>query len=231
MKREVTNVIRYLMDEWLPPAIRDSKWFMYPAFYYWYQGEYISEIMEFQKTAYKMTPEEFAQFYAKVKNRAYERPTDMNQASIELIVSKLSPDASTLLDVGCGRGYFLKVLSEKTNLSLTGCDMRYALPKELNAKFVEGYAETLPFADDSFDIVTCTHTIEHIINLDKVISELKRVAKKQLIIVTPRQKHYFYTLDMHLNFFPFEEKLTHAIGLKDYTIYDVEGDWVYFGNL
>ena len=73
---------------------------------------------------------------------------------------------------------------------------------------MKGRIETLPFADKSFDVVTCSHTVEHLVNLERCISELVRVARKQIFIVTPKQRYFYYTLDEHVNFFPFKEKLT-----------------------
>jgi ubiquinone/menaquinone biosynthesis C-methylase UbiE len=101
----------------------------------------------------------------------------------------------------------------------------------LEVNFVEGFIERLPFPDKSFDIVTCTHTIEHIIHLKQALEELKRVARKQIMIVTPRQKYYFYTLDLHVNFFPTAELLNREIGLKDFSCKNIQGDWVYIGNI
>ena len=49
-------------------------------------------------------------------------------------------------------------------------------------------------------MVTCHHTIEHIPNLAPAIAELKRISRKQVMIVTPRQRYYYYTLDEHVNF-------------------------------
>jgi SAM-dependent methyltransferase len=231
MKREVTNVIRYVMDEWLPPVIRDSKLFMYPVFYYWFHGRYIPEIMEFKKKVFYMNDGEYADFYKKIHNRADDRPTDMNQASIDHMLKNMSPDAESLLDVGCGRGYFLKQIKAAKPYDLTGCEIHNGLPDNLEVNFVEGFIERLPFPDKSFDIVTCTHTIEHIIHLKQALEELKRVARKQIMIVTPRQKYYFYTLDLHVNFFPTAELLNREIGLKDFSCKNIQGDWVYIGNI
>jgi ubiquinone/menaquinone biosynthesis C-methylase UbiE len=97
-------------------------------------------------------------------------------------------------------------------------------------KYIKSNIENLPFEDNSFDIVTCHHTIEHIINPGKAISELKRVAKKQLIIVTPCQRFFKYTLDLHINFFPVESYLTNLIDMKNFECKKVFGDWVYIGN-
>lgn len=230
MKRELTNGIRYVMDNWLPPVIRDNKFFMYPVFYYWFKGKNIDKIMNFKEDVFYMSEQEYAALYENIENRAKDRPTDMNDASIEYVIKHADKNAETLLDVGSGRGYFINVLAERTSYKLTGVDMGDSIPG-LKANYVKGFIEKLPFPDKSFDIVTCTHTIEHIINLRQAIDELKRVAKKQVIIVTPRQKYNFLTLDLHVNFFPTKEMLNREIGLKNFECVDMQGDWVYIGNL
>jgi SAM-dependent methyltransferase len=230
MKREITNAARYFMDNWLPPVIRDNKYFMYPVFYYWFNGQNIGKIMNFKKDVFYMSEEEYAHLYKTIVTRAKERPTDMNNASIEHVINNADKNAETLLDVGSGRGYFLNVLAERTRYKLTGTDMADNIPG-LKANYVKGVIEKLPFPDKSFDIVTCTHTIEHIINLKQAIDELKRVARKQVIIVTPCQKYNFYTLDLHVNFFPTREMLNREIGMTDYECVNMQGDWVYIGNV
>lgn len=230
MKREYTNLVRYFLDELIPPILRDNKYFMYPIFYYWFKGQYISEIMDFKKKVYSFTPAEYSDFYKKISNRADDRPTDMNMESIDHIIDKLDVNLNTLLDVGCGRGFLLSQIRQKKNFDLTGCEIHNGL-KDPDIKFKSGFVEQLPFPDKSFDIVICTHTIEHIIDLERAINELKRVAKKQLIIVTPRQKYYYYTLDLHVNFFPIAESLCHTIGIENFTCKDIGGDWVYVAEL
>ncbi len=217
MKREITNSIRYLMDNWLPPVIRDSKFFMYPAFHFWFRGAYIDEIMDFKKNVHYMSDAEYSGMYEKIKVRA--------KASIDFSIEQMDRSAQTLLDVGCGRGYYLNQIAERTPYRLTGCDMVEDVPG-LKADYVAGWVEQLPFADKSFDIVTCTHTVEHIMDLRLAVSELKRVAKKQLIIVTPRQKYNYYTLDLHVNFFPIKEMLLRELGVKDAVCENIGGDWV-----
>ena len=230
MKRELTNKLRYIMDCWLPPAIRDNKFFMYPVFYYWFKGKNIGRMMNYKREVFLMNEDEYASMYMNMDIRTKNRPSDMNKASIEYIFQHSAENAETLLDVGCGRGYFLNVLAERTPYKLTGLDLVDKV-NGLKADYVRGFVEKLPFPDKSFDIVTCTHTIEHIINLKQAIAELKRVARKQVIIVTPRQRYFFYTLDLHVNFFFTEESLTKEIGLTDFKCMNVRGDWVYIGNV
>lgn len=230
MKRELTNAVRYFMDNWLPPVIRDNKYVMYPVFYYWFNGKNIDKIMNFKKDVFYMSEQEYADLYINIETRSKNRPTDLNDASIEYVIAHADKTAETLLDVGSGRGYFLNVLADRTKFKLTGVDMAPTIPG-LKADYVQGFVEKLPFPDKSFDIVTCTHVVEHIINLKQAMDELKRVARKQVIIVTPCQKYNFYTLDLHVNFFPTKEMLNREIGLKDFECVDMQGDWVYIGKL
>ena len=163
---------------------------------------------------------------------ARDRVTDLNKPSINFMLDNLDPSATSLLDVGCGNGYWLNLVGERyKNLKLTGCDLYDSVPTLKNADYVKGSIYQLPFADNSFDIVTCHHTIEHLRELPDAIKELKRVAKKQLVIVTPRQRYYYYTMDMHLNFYPIASYLQEAIQIEDNVCKDIHGDWVYLGKL
>ena len=76
--------------------------------------------------------------------------------------------------------------------------------------------EALPFRDKSFDTTICLHTLEHVRNLHAAVSELKRVSRKRLIVIVPRQKFFRYTPDYHLNFFGESEQLAYSIGVSSY---------------
>jgi ubiquinone/menaquinone biosynthesis C-methylase UbiE len=230
MNRNITNAIRFILDECIPPLVRDARWFMYPFFYIWYKGKKMDLYMDFKSKVYQMTDEEYATAYRELDCLATDRPTDMNEQSIALMISKFDTSAKTILDVGCGRGYWLNKVTQATQLTATGCDMYDNVPFD-KASYVKGNIYKLPFEDNSFDIVTCHHTIEHLLDLQPAIAELKRVAKKQLMIVTPKQKYYYYTMDMHVNFFPIKEYLQDAIKINTFECHAVWGDWVYIGTL
>ena len=134
-----------------------------------------------------------------------------------------------MLDIGCGRGYWLNKVAENTSLDLTGCDL-YDNVKLNRGTYLKANAEDLPFEDDQFDIVTSHHTIEHVRNPYKVVNELKRIAKKQLIIATPCQRYFYYTLwILHVNFFPKRSLLTSLVNMDNYKCKKILGDWVYIG--
>ena len=49
--------------------------------------------------------------------------------------------------------------------------------------------------------ITCFHTLEHVRRLDTALSELRRVRKKQLFLIVPRQRFFRFTLDLRIHFF------------------------------
>jgi ubiquinone/menaquinone biosynthesis C-methylase UbiE len=232
MNRDLTNAIRYFMDEWIPPVIRDSRWFMYPFFWIAYRGRNVREVMEFKSRVYSFTPEDYDRFYNNLNTISRNRMTDLNKPSLEIILKKIDPSAQTLIDVGSGNGFLLKQVHERhPKLQLTGFDIKNSDENGTIYSYVKGNIEKMPFPDKSFDVVTCTHTVEHLLRLEQCMSELVRIARKQLFIVTPCQRYYYYTLDEHVNVFPFKEKLTSAIPLKKYSCEKLNGDWMYFGEV
>ncbi|MEM6691661.1 MAG: class I SAM-dependent methyltransferase [Planctomycetota bacterium] len=227
MNRTITNAIRYLMDEWLPPAVRDSKLFMWPFFYIWFKGKGLDVAMNFKAKVYSFTEEDYEELYRTQETMARDRVTDLNEPSIKFMLDKLDKDAKTLVDIGCGNGYWLSRI-DRSRHDISACDIKNNL-KFVDCPFYEGNVEHLPFEDNQFDIVTCHHTLEHVMDVRKSVSELKRVAKKQVVLVVPKQRYFYYTLDQHINFFPFKEVLEHAVSIKDHSCTRVWGDWVYVG--
>jgi len=88
-----------------------------------------------------------------------------------------------LLDVGCGAGFLTNALSSSgykmTGLDLSKESLHVAQKYDFggNAKYVEGDAYQLPFADASFDGVTCMDFLEHVNDPERVIAEIARVLK------------------------------------------------------
>jgi len=228
MNRRLTNLIRFFMDDCLPPIIRDSKIFMYPFFWYAYRGKNISKVMDFKKNVYSFSLKEYEHFYNNLDTISRHRLTDLNQKSLELILKNVSQNVQNMIDVGCGNGYLLKKIKQNfPHVSLFGFDVK---DSELNEAYAyqKGRIENLPYADKSFDMVTCSHVLEHILDFRLALKELKRITRKKLIIVIPRQRYFYYTLDEHVNFYPHAEKLVHdMVGAhENYTVENIHGDWM-----
>jgi len=79
------------------------------------------------------------------------------------------------------------------------------IPKIPTVEFLQARVEALPFRDREFDTVTCTHVLEHILDYRKALMELRRITRRRLIIVVPREREALYTFNPHLHFFPYPE--------------------------
>ncbi len=230
LKREFSIVMQRLIDEWLPPVLVDSKWFVRLPMKFFFKGA-ADDVMYFREKAFAMSDEEFSGVYRRVYGQIADRgtltrQTDLNKRCVKQILSSLRGD--TVLDVGAGRGYLAGLMS--ATHKVTGVDMvvneatREAYPQ---VTFVESHIESLPFADAAFDTVVCTHTLEHVQNLPAAIGELRRVARKSVIIVVPRERPYRYGFALHLQFFPYAWSLHGQFGYSpDATITNL-GDWFY----
>lgn len=98
----------------------------------------------------------------------------------------INPD-DVILDVGCGGGININRMSKKAK-KVYGVDYSIEsvnLSREVNrqeiydgkVEVVKGDVQSLPFEDDSFDIVTAFETVYFWPNIEKCFGEVKRVLK------------------------------------------------------
>ena len=95
-----------------------------------------------------------------------------------------------LLDLGCGEGRhsistFLQADIHVVGLDLSAKDLAtakqrlsdFVIDKDKidHCSFIRASGFTLPFADDSFDQVICSEVLEHIVEYEKVLTEIKRI--------------------------------------------------------
>lgn len=97
----------------------------------------------------------------------------------------------TMLDLGCGEGrHIFGVMEKFPDLKCIGLDPHIeSLDKAFeglkflesisNTKtsFLSGSAYSLPFCDDSFDLVVCSEVLEHLHDYKDAIKEINRVLK------------------------------------------------------
>ncbi len=92
-----------------------------------------------------------------------------------------------ILDVGCGTGANLEMLAnfgESEGVDVSDDALEFCRQKGLKAH--KGLAESLPFADESFDVVTALDVVEHLDDDVAGLKEMHRVLKtggKTLIFV------------------------------------------------
>ncbi|MBA2650406.1 MAG: class I SAM-dependent methyltransferase [Legionella sp.] len=121
-----------------------------------------------------------------------------NSDFLQLMANRLClQDAQTMLDVGCGLGHWglllLPFLHPEARLMGVEPEKKWRVEAKARAKhyhvegkasFVEGTAENLPFADDSFDVVTCQTLLIHVENPMAALLEMKRVLKPGGLLLT-----------------------------------------------
>lgn len=74
--------------------------------------------------------------------------------ALQAAVAEYAPNAQTLLDVGCGEGYylsFLKGIDERWGLDISKDAVRYAAGRDKSAHWLTATAAHLPFSDGTFD--------------------------------------------------------------------------------
>lgn len=85
------------------------------------------------------------------------------------------------LDVGCGEGRFCRMLSAQgiatTGVEPTRALREAAISRDPVGRYVDAMAESLPFANDSFDLVVSYLTLMDIDDAGLAISEMARVLR------------------------------------------------------
>ncbi|WP_343696143.1 class I SAM-dependent methyltransferase [Flavobacterium sp.] len=120
-----------------------------------------------------------------------------------------------ILDIGAGTGDFL--LTAKNDgwnvIGIEPSDRAKNIAKQKGISFVE---ETASLENNSFDVITMWHVLEHVPNLENQINELKRLLKPTgtLIVAVPNfksfdAKHYgefWAAFDVPIHFWHFSKK-------------------------
>lgn len=113
------------------------------------------------------------------------------QLSYAHIISHIqSKQPSALLDVGCGTGKLLLILSElMPDMHLYGLDisknMLSQAEKKLSgrANLILGDSANIPLDSNSCDVICCNHSFHHYPEPSKVLEEFKRVLKKDGLLL------------------------------------------------
>jgi SAM-dependent methyltransferase len=140
-----------------------------------------------------------------VDGAAYERMMGVwSRIAGDIFLDWLAPAAGLRwLDVGCGSGAFTELVSQRcAPSSLDGVDPAEAQlafartrPGGSTARFRQGDAMTLPFADDSFDAATMALVIFFVPDPAKGVAEMARVVARGGIVAA-------YAWDMLAGGFP-----------------------------
>ena len=93
------------------------------------------------------------------------------------LVVEWSEGAKTALDVATGGGHVARRLRE-AGLEVITLDPAPGMQADVVSR-----GEDLPFADESFDVVTCRVAAHHFDDVPKAMSEMARVSRDRVIVI------------------------------------------------
>lgn len=209
--RRAVNAVRYVLEDLLPPALRDSPLFLPIMYLVW--GREARRFIAFRERARTMGAAEYASFYARIT--PIHGDCDLNRACLDRILAEVQGDS--VLDAGCGRGHLAALMAcADPGAKVVGVDLAPpAKEGPANLSFVEGWLGRLPFADGSFETVVCTHVLEHVPDLEGALADLRRIARRRLILVVPREREARYPLNLHVHFFPYAHSFLNRIAAPE----------------
>lgn len=96
-------------------------------------------------------------------------------SEIDSVLDLLKSENIKILDLGCGRGRYLKYIKDNfPQWELYGIDPFYS---DGNLNIKHGSAYNIPFPDSSLDVVYTYIVMQHISDMQRVLAEIKRVLK------------------------------------------------------
>lgn len=150
----------------------------------------------------------------------FQNPAFLERTRMFLIMEELRPlvrawcglrDGMRILDVGCGTGYFSRLLAEgPEDVSVVGVDLEepyieYARSQQgvggQACEFMVADAHALPFEDNSFDLVASHTFLTSAPEPDQVMDEMLRVARPGALIASVTAMN-FMAHGYHLGFYP-----------------------------
>jgi len=231
MKRENTNQIRFILEEILPPILRDSFIFKLIVRKIYRKDrtheKLKSEILTISKKEYEKYYENMPQIH---------NNSDLSEICIDEILKNIR--FNNIIDIGCGNGFLLQKIRDKNkNIKLTGTEIiinpeikkRF---KSKRIKLLKKNIENINQIKKKYDTVICSHVLEHVLDINLAYLNLKKICKKRLIIIVPRERPYEHTFNGHLHFFPYKWSFINTIRPKNkFTIKDLKRDFIYIENI
>lgn len=108
-----------------------------------------------------------------------------HQGKVKAIVDLMDPTTTKkkILDIGCASGWLLnEIVTRFTSMQGIGVDVYkdaidYGNAKYPHLKLQVADGHSLPFPDNSVNIIVCSEVLEHVLSPQTVLSEMKRVLK------------------------------------------------------
>jgi ubiquinone/menaquinone biosynthesis C-methylase UbiE len=232
MNRILINKIRFILEEFIPPIIRDSLIFKYIVKYF-YRSDKLHENLK--ENILNYTKKNYLEYYSAMPE--INGKTDNSEDCIKDIIKKILPN--NIIDVGCGRGYLLERLrKENHKYKLFGTEIYLSRTleekkKKYNFNTIKIDILSIDKMKKMYDTVICTHVLEHILDIRAAYKKLKKICKQRLIIIVPKERPYKYTFNGHLHFFPYEWSLINTLrpDTKNFQIRNIKRDFIFIEDI
>jgi ubiquinone/menaquinone biosynthesis C-methylase UbiE len=141
--------------------------------------------------------------------------------AFRLVSNYIKQTHSSILDVGSGRGLQANYWKDKGFARVEACDVGLHFAPDyinrcipfktidLNDKNV-----VLPYNDNEFDVVTCSHVLEHLKYPDKVVKECVRVSKDLVILTSPLGTSHWS--ESHIQFWNSPRDIAYSLMRKNW---------------
>jgi ubiquinone/menaquinone biosynthesis C-methylase UbiE len=144
-------------------------------------------LMPTEKSEIEALRKFYDEVYYKDLNKPARASRHLKKLATKLGISK----DQKVLDVACGLGEWLQICAQRGaypfGVDLSERAIAYCRRHIPNGEFYAQGAETLPFPDKEFDVVTCLGSLEHFVSPVAALKEMGRVAKSdaQFLILVP----------------------------------------------
>lgn len=115
---------------------------------------------------------------------------------VRLLAEYFGPLAGRrVLDAGCGKGRFARVLLEENpGARICGLDLAEAMLRHVPAGIAPCAASitALPFPDGAFDCAYATESLEHVVHIETAVAELCRVVRPggRIAVIDKNAEHW-----------------------------------------
>jgi len=126
-------------------------------------------------------------------------------SKIQAYIEQICKHNFTVLEAGCGSGLISLELARKRNLKrLVLLDIHEDILEKarnnfnkfkINAEFMLGDVQNLPFRNESFDLVFNEGVIEHLDDMERGVKEMARVSKKYVICLIPNYYNILWRIE------------------------------------
>jgi 2-polyprenyl-3-methyl-5-hydroxy-6-metoxy-1,4-benzoquinol methylase len=151
-----------------------------------------------------------------------------------------------VLDFGCGDGQFVQ-RARLDGMDVCGADVSQEAIRRAKSLFpaidVREMDDTIPFASDTFDTITCMDVLEHILDVEGTLEEMHRVLKpggcllltttemtrvKLLAVLCLRFHDYFYPTSPHIRYFT-RRNLAEVLARKGFIVEAYAPNYLHLG--